>query len=331
MARLVDELERIGPAEVLYKEDDFRCAAPTDAAWAVTHRPAWSYGLATAQETLCQQFNVANLEGFGFSQSDVGSNAKSTSKKSAGPTTAAVQAAGALLSYLQETQPGGLDHFNRLVPHQATATLQIDAATRRSLELTQTMRSGSREGSLLDTIDQTCTPGGARLLADWISAPLIDLHAIDARLDAVQHFANNHSLRGELRDALKQTFDLKRLLSRVATHRTGPRDLQQVGRTLEAVPALRTMLEECSPSLIQSIRDGLEECAPLRDELQRALADEVPISASDHHFIRDGYDDRLDELRRLAAGGRQWIDNYLQEIAESTGIANLKIGENSVF
>ncbi len=146
-SRIEDELARIGPAEVIYREDDVHFSPDTTAPWSWTPRPAWSFAEEAARETLCKQFSVHNLEGFGFDQDDA----------------PAIRAAGAVLTYLQETQRGDLDHFRGLTAHHRSGFLQIDAATRRSLEITRTLRSGSREGSLLGVIDRTCTPMGSRL------------------------------------------------------------------------------------------------------------------------------------------------------------------------
>ncbi len=189
-SRVEDELARIGPAEVIYREDDVRFSPDTTAPWAWTARPAWSFAEDSSRELLCKQFSVHNLEGFGFESDDA----------------PAIRAAGAVLAYLQETQRGDLDHFRSLTAHHRSGFLQIDAATRRSLEITRTLRSGSREGSLLGVIDRTCTPMGSRLLADWIAAPLIDRQAINDRLDAVQELVSDPALRADVRATLKQTF-----------------------------------------------------------------------------------------------------------------------------
>ena len=230
-SRVEDELARIGPAEVIYREDDVRFSPDTTAPWAWTARPAWSFAEDSSREILCKQFSVHNLEGFGFETGDV----------------PAIRAAGAVLTYLQETQRRDLDHFRSLTAHHRSGFLQIDAATRRSLEITRTLRSGSREGSLLGVIDRTCTPMGSRLLADWIAAPLIDQRAIDDRLDAVDELLADPTLRADIRATLKHTFDLTRLLARIATGRTGPRDLQQVAKTLNGLPKLKSRLQGRQP------------------------------------------------------------------------------------
>ncbi len=314
-SRLEDELARIGPAEVLYREDDPRISPDTTAGWSVTMRPAWTFAAESAQQTLCRVLGVHNLEGLGFDES----------------SQPAVQAAGAAMTYLEETQRSGLGHFERLTAHHRAAVVQIDAATRRSLELVRTLRTGARDGSLLDVVDQTQTPMGARLLGDWLSAPLVSPPQIAQRHDAVQELVDQTPLRETLRSTLKQSFDLSRLLGRIATQRTGPRDLQQVARTLAMLPPLKTRLGDCQADLLGQIEDHLHLCPELRGKLEAALVDECPLSAADGNFIRAGYDETLDSLRELAAGGKQWIASYQAQQGEATGIPNLKVGFNKVF
>lgn len=315
LARLEDELERIGPAEVLYREDDARISPDPSAPWSWTRRPAWTFAAQGCQEALCKQFGTHSLEGFGFEPEHI----------------AAVQAAGGVLQYLQETQRVALDHFESLIAHHRSATLQIDASTRRSLEITRTMRTGAREGSLLEVLDQTQSAMGARLLADWLAAPLADLQAIAHRHDAVEELYRDASLRQEVRKTLADIFDLTRLLGRVATQRCGPRDLQQIGRTLAILPTLKSRLTDRKSEAIQRIEADLQLCPELRSQLESALADNCPLSAADGHFIRPGFDEQLDNLRELAQGGKQWIAQYQQRMTQQTGIANLKVGFNRVF
>ncbi len=314
-SRLDDELARIGPAEVLFREDDGGFHPDTTAPWSWTSRPAWTFAEDASREALCKQFSVHNLEGFGFGEGD-------------GP---AIRAAGAVLTYLQETQRVGLEHFRSLAAHHRTAVLQIDASTRRNLEVTRTLRTGSREGSLLDVIDRTCTPMGSRMLADRIAAPLIDREAIESRHAAVEELVGSAGPRAEIRETLGKTFDLTRLLGRVATGRAGPRDLQQIARTLAGLPALKTRLEAFQGERLGSIDSRLDPCPELHDALESALVDECPLAASDGNFIRPGFDGQLDDLRELARGGKEWIAGYQRRQTEETGIPNLKVGYNKVF
>lgn len=319
--RVEDELERIGPAEVLYREDDPRISPDTTAPWLATMRPAWTFAADSSVESLCRLLNVHNLEGFGF---QLDGNGK-------GEDLPAIRAAGAVMTYLEETQPGGLDHFDSLIAHRRTTVVQIDASTRRSLELTRTLRTASREGSLLDVVDQTQTSMGARLLSDWLSAPLVEEAAILQRHDGVEELVKQAKLREEIRATLKNTFDLSRLLGRIANARTGPRDLQQVARTLASLPALKAKLTGRKSTLLLQIETELHLCPELRTRLEAALADECPLSAADGNFIRAGFDSELDSLRILAKGGKEWIANYQATQMEETGIPNLKVGFNRVF
>jgi len=314
-SRLEDELERIGPAELIFREDDARLRPDPAAAWVWTQRPAWTFALEQARESLCKQFGTRSLEGFGFDSGD----------------DVAIQAAGAVLAYLQDTQRVALDHFETLLPHRGGSTLQIDAATRRSLEITRTMRTGAREGSLLEVIDQTQTPMGARLLADWLAAPLTDPDAIASRQEAIEELLRETVVRGELRGGLQDIFDLTRLIGRVATQRCGPRDLQQIAKTLTLLPTLKQRLESRAAVALRRIDEDLHPLPELRQRLEEGLAETCPLSAADGHFIRAGFDSQLDSLRELARGGKEWIAGYQRRMTQETGIANLKVGFNRVF
>ncbi|OYP34518.1 DNA mismatch repair protein MutS [Rhodopirellula sp. MGV] len=315
VARIEDELARIGPAEVIYREDDAKFSPDTTAPWSWTSRPAWSFAEDASVKTLCDQFQVGSLEGFGFGDND----------------SAAVRAAGAVLTYLQETQPAGLDHFRSIAAHHRSGVLEIDASTRRSLEITRTLRTASREGSLVDAIDLTCTSAGSRVLADWIAAPLVQIAPIEARHDAIDEFVKHANLRGDVRQTLKQTFDITRLLARVATGRTGPRDLLQIAQTLSGLPELKAKLAGRAPKRLVQLESHLHLCPELRSELENAISEDCKVYAADGNFIKPGYDEELDALRMLAAGGKQWIAEYQQKQMDETGIPNLKVGYNKVF
>jgi DNA mismatch repair protein MutS len=326
-AKLEDELARIAPAEVLWPEEAAYVGGAgnkTPGANASgsrggdslkTLRPAWSFGYDSALKTLTKHFGTASLEGFGFGDSD-------------GP---AIRAAGAILDYLGETQKSSLDHFDRLISQRSGSSLEIDEATRRSLEITRTLRTNSREGSLLGAVDQTVTPMGSRLLADWIANPLTCQDEINARLDAVGELAEEQPLRRELREQLKGIYDLQRLLARVTTNRAGPRDLQFIGRTLANLPKTKAKLTARRSELLNQIEQQIDLCPELRAKLEAALTEECPLAAKDGGFIKAGYSGDLDRLRDIAAGGKQWIAQYQAKEIERTGIPSLKVGYNKVF
>ena len=315
--QLADQLARIHPAECLVAENGEPLAPNLSEEMMVTRRPDWAYSATAAEESLAKHFGTAGLEGFGFDSSD--------------GDRLAIQAAGAILDYLGETQRGSLDHIDRLVPHRAATTLQIDEATWRSLEVTQTLREGRREGSLLAVMDRTVTAMGSRLLADWLSNPLTDVHAINDRLEAVDELLAEPSMAAELREALRKVYDVQRLLVRVATGRASPRDLEFLGRTLRGLPVVKAKLAARKSRLLNLLEGEIDLCAELRAKLEAALADDCPLASREGGFIREGYSAELDSLRELAHGGKQWIARYQAHETERTGIANLKVGFNKVF
>jgi DNA mismatch repair protein MutS len=313
--QLEDQLARVGPKECLIADGDEHSALRARDGVLFTRRPAWAFGADAARSALAKHFGTQSLEGFGFEDGDVH----------------AVRAAGAILDYLTETQRASLDHFAQLIPYRQGDALEIDEATRRSLELTRKIRDGRRDGSLLAAMDRTVTPMGARLLADWLATPLTNLASINARLDAVGELVANEALRKDVREHLRGTYDIERLLARVTTGRASPRDLAFIGRTLANLPKLKAKLSARSSTLLNQLETEIDLCPDIRAKLERALAEECPLVARDGGFIRGEFHQPLDELRDLAAGGKQWIARYQAEEIERTGIQNLKVGFNKVF
>ncbi len=314
--RIFDELARLEPSEVLIRDDDGLMSKGADYDWALTLRPTWQFGAEEAKRQLCQHFAVASLEGMGWD--DV-------------TDTSAICAAGAVLAYLQETQKTSLGHVRQLLPYRTGQTLEIDAATRRSLELTHTMRDRQRAGSLLSVLDQTSTSMGARLLATWLANPLTNITDITLRHGAIEELVSDNRLRNGIREALSNIYDLERLLGRVATGRASPRDLRQVGWTLAQLPKLKAMLVERRSERLNVLEHHVLLCESLRDRLLAALNEECPLHLRDGGFIRDGFNSQLDELRGLASGGKQWIAQYQADQIALTGITSLKVGYTKVF
>jgi DNA mismatch repair protein MutS len=316
--RLVDELLRLEPAELVLPDG----AVPSwlsqvQAQWpslSLTYRPVWTFEIRSALEALRQQLRVVSLESFGFEETQI-----------------CLQAAGALVRYLQETlktQPG---HLTRLRPYRSGEVLHLDAVTRRSLELVRTLREGRREGSLLAAIDRTVTPMGARLLQDWLLAPLTDPQAISDRLDAVGELKEKPTWRRQIRNLLGRLYDLQRLTSRISTGRASPRDLVAVSATLRVLPELLARLEEAQAPALKLIRSQLHLLPDLQTELERALVEAPPLSPREGGLIRDGYHAELDRLRELSRGGKAWIAQFQAREIARTGIPSLKVGFNRVF
>lgn len=315
--RLGDELTRIGPSECLVAEGQ-QGLLPMELGDDVTvsTRPPWAFGQQSAIESLKRQFGAHSLEGFGFDAERDG---------------LALAAAGAVLDYLVETQKASLAHVSRLLPVDHSTTLQIDSATWRSLEITQTIRDGRRDTALLGVIDRTVTSLGARLLGDWLRRPLTDVAEINARLDAVAELVEQSATAAALRESLGDVYDLERLISRVTTGRASPRDLSCIARTLAGLPKVKAKLTGRSSPRLNEIESRIDLCPDIRSRLEAALADDCPLTARDGGFIREGFSADLDEARQLMAGGKQWMANYQAAEVERTGIPSIKVGYNKVF
>ncbi len=319
-------LERVGPNEILLpeklvqNENLFDVFAEYKSR--LTIQPNSRFDSENARKRLEKLFGVATLESFG------------------GFSRAEIAAAGALIDYVELTQKG---KFPRLsAPRQLPlgSVMEIDAATRRNLELTQTM-SGERQGSLLSSIDRTVTGAGARLLARHLAMPLTHPREINDRLDVVSWFADHSVLRDQTRGFLQQCADIERSLARLSLDRGGPRDLAAVRDTLMQTVQLhrliaqsKTALETGLPKNLQSALDALKIWSaehPLIDQLSRALAPELPALTRDGGFIARGYSTKLDELKTLRDDSRQHIAQLQAQYVQMTGVNTLKIKHNNVI
>ncbi|MCS7304097.1 MAG: DNA mismatch repair protein MutS [Thermoguttaceae bacterium] len=314
---LADQLARIGPSECLLAEGEALPAGADQHRMMLTRRPPWAFNWETACQILRKHFGLHSLEGFGFTDSP--------------EDRQAIRAAGAILDYLTETQKTSLAHLDRLLPYRRGSVLEIDQSTRRSLEITRTLREGRREGSLAAVLDRTVTPMGARLWAEWLSSPLTDIAAINQRLDAVEELYQADRLRNALRESLQRVYDLERLLARITTGRATPRDLSFLAKTLRMLPELELKLAGRTSRLLQQIQSSIDPCLELQTKLDAALVEDCPLSSREGGFIRTGFCPELDELRDLAQGGKQWIAQYQAHEIQRTGIPTLKVGFNKVF
>jgi DNA mismatch repair protein MutS len=315
--RVADEISRIAPAETLTAESDAeRWDRQIGALLSrpLVPRPDWTFDPESARQALLRQFGVSTLNGFGLADNQP-----------------CVVAAGALQLYLQETLKTKLTHLRALRPHHHDRVLQVDDVTRRSLELTRTLRDAGRDGSLLALIDRTQTPMGARTLQQWLVYPLIDRNAISARHDAVGELLADHGVRQPLREALAEASDLARLAARASALRATPRDLAAVGRTLRLLPKLKAKVAGRKASLLCELESQIDLCPELREALDTALVEDPPHSVKDGGVIRPGYHADLDRLRQIASEGKSWIARFQAQEITRTGINSLKVGYNQVF
>ena len=316
---LLDELGRAAPREVICPPGDDDCvellkrACP--GAFVHAHGDAAAFDLRRAEERLRKQLGVASLDGFGLA-----------------PLPAATAAAGAALSYLAETQRGTVAaHVDRITVFHPEGHLVLDEATAANLELARTLHGGKKKGSLLGLLDKTRTPMGGRSLARWLLYPLLDLEQIRARHDAVEELAGRGVLREELSALLEELSDLERVLGRLSLRAGNARDLRALGFSLERLPALRAQLSGCTAPLLRDQVPELDGLDPLAAELQRAIADEPPVTTREGGMFRRGWDPALDELIELSTSGKEYLARLEARERERTGISSLKVRFNSVF
>ncbi len=308
----LDELQRWRPRELLLPEGEEADMGSFQTV--LTRRSPSLFHFDRANARLCQAFRTISLDGFGCQN-----------------MPAAVCAAGALLGYLQETQHSALEHMTRLSTYFPLDYVYMDTATRRNMELTRNIRDGGTKGSLLGVIDQTVTAAGGRLLRQWLEQPLMNPVTIMERQSAVAKFVADPVLREQIRLQLRSTYDLQRLLSRLACGSANARDLLAVGKTLNKIPAIRSLLLDSGCPELQALADGLNELTEINDMLAKALVDDPPHTVKEGGIIRFGYNPELDELLTAARDGRKWVAALEQSERERTGIRSLKVGYNQVF
>jgi DNA mismatch repair protein MutS len=313
---LDDELRVLRPRELILPEGVEVVQVAPEAARAgipVTSVEGWHFDHEAARRTLLEQLKTRSLDGFGLE-----------SRRSA------IGAAGALVSYLRDTQKVDLAHVRSIGLRETADHLIIDPVTLKHLEVVEGA-DGGRAGSLLSELDATVTPMGGRLLRAWLLRPLVALEAIRDRLDAVEELAFHGIERAKFRDALNRVHDLERLVARAALGVAGPRDLVGLKSSLAAIPRARQILEPLRAPLLTSLAAQLDDLPELRSELDRVLVDEPPALARDGGLVRDSVDSELDDLRQISRSGKQIIADMEAHERARTGVPSLKIRFNRVF
>ncbi|MBN2389152.1 MAG: DNA mismatch repair protein MutS [Anaerolineae bacterium] len=326
------ELSRLQPREVLvpkvgsWKERDpdqpatrMEEVLAESIAKNITPWPGYRFEETAARQTLLEHFGARTLQGFGCEGKPL-----------------AIRAAGAALTYLQETQQGLLPQITGLRTYATDRFMGIDASTQRNLEISETLR-GEKGGSLLGVIDATSTPMGGRLLRTRLAQPLLDIAELEMRLDQVQGFVDDGILRAHVRQALKSIPDLERMTTRVLAGRASPRDLTGIRATLETVPELRGKLAEANEQISESengfaeLLEGLDALPEIAELVAEAIVDEPPAQVSAGGLIRPGFSAELDGILLATKDARDWIADLESKERERTGIKNLKVGYNKVF
>ncbi|MGE0480417.1 MAG: DNA mismatch repair protein MutS [Phycisphaerae bacterium] len=318
--RLLDELGRLGPAEVLLPEashverDGFENDVRQRLGCAVSHRPDADFQRHRAAKLLEEQFETRGLGGFGFDRID-----------------AALQAAGGLVAYVRETQQGAAQH---LQPPRRTAddeTLALDPTTLRSLEVERTLRSNQRAGSLLEAVDRTGNPMGARLLRHWLCYPLRRPRDIRRRQRLVEAFLHADPERRQTRDVLRDVGDISRSVGRIGVRRTTPRELRTLGEGLARLSPLRAALRALRCDEADELAERLTGLDELAQRLCAALAPDAPLALKEGGIFAPEHDPEVDRLRSIGRDGQRWLAEYQAREAERTGIGSLKVAYNRVF
>ena len=309
--RLRDELVRISPKEIIAN-----MPLPSDA----TELPVSIYDsahfqLSRARSALLTHFKVQSLEVYGIAEIKLG-----------------IRAAGALMRYLQDTQKNALEHLTTISQYHDQRYMMLDHTARRNLELTETMRSRSKRGTLLGILDYTSTAMGGRMLRSFIEQPLAIREEIDMRLDAVQTLSSAVMTIDTLRDALRHVYDIERLLSKISYRSIHAKDCLALCESLSHVPVIHDLLAELNPSgLLAQIFDMLAPLDDVVDLLSQAINPDAPMLMGDGNYIREGYNPELDKLRSASKDGKQWILDLEAKERDLTKIKNLKIQYNKVF
>ncbi|UCF20994.1 MAG: DNA mismatch repair protein MutS [Gemmatimonadota bacterium] len=315
-AELASELDRLDAREVLLPRSWDGVAHEALQGRPLTYRDDWCFDAGIAAEQICRHFSLQSLASLGLAEEG---------------DDPAARAAGGLLAYLLEIQPDGGGQLRPLRIQRAAGLLHLDEMTRRNLEVVRPLQPGGDGKCLLDIIDLTLTPMGARQLRGWLLQPLADPAAIARRLDATEELFEDRPRRRRLREVLRAVRDLERLVGRLGALRATPRDLLGLAGSLRQAPLVEEALAEPESEELRGLLEGFDAAADVADTVERAIDPEAPMNLGDGGVIRSGFSDELDELRATREGAVGWIAELQGRERERTGIGSLKVGYNRVF
>ena len=317
--KLLDEIYKYTPAEIICNDAFLVSGIDTEElkyrlSVAVYPLEAWYFDAGLCEQKIKDHFRVENTACFGLEPGECG-----------------MISAGALLQYLYETQKNSLDQIRIFKTYDVSGYMILDSATRRNLELTETMRDKKKSGSLLGVLDRTRTAMGGRALRAMIEQPLIDKNDINERLDAVEALVKNAITREEIREYLNPVYDLERLMSRVIYKSANPRDITAFGSSLSMLKPIKQQLGEFGKGILKNLFDELDTLDDLYELISASIAEEPPLQIKEGGIIREGYNDTVDSLRNAKKEGKGWLAGLEARDRERTGIKNLKIKYNRVF
>lgn len=318
--QLLDEIGKVVPSEIICN-DPFLVSGIDFAdlqarlGMVVSAIDAWYFDEDKCYDTLKHHFKVGSLNGLGLDGYSIG-----------------IIAAGAALEYLEETQKISLDHITKITPYVSDRYMLLDRATRRNLELCETMREKAKRGSLFWVLDKTKTAMGARMLRNAIEQPLLSKEEIDQRLDTIEALNQNAINREEIREYLGPIYDLERLISKISYRSANPRDLIAFRQSLSMLPPIKQVLNSFEEgTLLKQYGQEMDALEDLFALIDASIMEEPPLTVREGGMIKDGYNEEVDHLRRAKTDGKQWLANLLEKEKERTDIKNLKIKYNKVF
>ncbi len=303
------EISRLSPSEILVS-DQLENIPDYDGHF--TKWPNWHFEPGRCRQILFDQFDVSTIEGFGIKNMPL-----------------VERTAGAIIQYLRETQPASINHLTTLHTYTLDEFMILDAATRRNLELSSTIRSGSRDGTLLGVLDHTISPMGHRMIANWVNKPLLDIDLINYRLNGVEFFSKDGLLRTEFRKSLKSIVDIERIVSRINIGIASPRELNSVKESMASFPLITPVLDQLRGTFPEF--PVMEDCRIVYDLIDQAIEDSPPATLQAIGYIKPGYSAELDQVIDASKHARDWIANLESAEKSRTGVKTLKVGFNKVF
>ena len=306
-------LSSFGPKELVVERDICKAVRSKFPDYYVTPLEEWAFVQSTAEDKLKNQFGVSSLKGFAIDRYPL-----------------AVCAAGALIAYLEQTQHTGLGNICSISRIDENKFVWMDKFTFRNLEVFQS-NAGKDGVSLVDTIDRCCSPMGSRMLREWLAMPLMDIDGLNARYDIVGLLRDNEELRSGLRDCISGVGDLERIISRAATGRILPREVRQLGRSLEQMQPIVSLCSNTGVASLDKLLSGMKDTEGIRSRIQNTLAEDAAAMIGKGDVIASGVNSELDSLREISRGGKDYILQIQAREVERTGINSLKIGYNNVF
>ncbi len=319
LSKLIDEIYKVVPSEIICNDSFLVSGIDLDMLSdqeniIISAVDSWYFDDTTCKNSILEHFHTKSLSGLGIDDYTIG-----------------CVAAGSVLLYLRETQKNSLSHIRKITPYKNNNFMLLDRATRRNLELCETMRDKEKKGSLFWVLDKTCTAMGARKLRNSIEEPILDKQILESRLDAVSWLFDSYVQREELREYLNPVYDLERLTTKISYKSANPRDLIALKQSLSMLPHIKNILSEAGLGILNEIYNDIDTLDDIYELIERAINDEPPLTMHDGDIIKSFYNENVDKYRKAATDGKKWLTDILEKEKEHTDIKNLKLKYNKVF